>query len=521
MSRRVLAALVALLLMSLVSGRAVSTSTEIDISVTNAASAQTPGPSAALYAGHPYYTCSTNYYVSTSGNSTNNGTSPGTPWDIVTASGKTTGPGSCVNIAPGLYTISDSVGPANGGNLASTTGYVVWRCTTMPFGFNSSGVLQGEGSANSCHIKNSGSNFFVFGINLNTSFVMVDGLELDGSGILSDCLDISAANNTPAQAGKQDHIWIMNSDLHGCGQSGIQVLAQDWFFAIHNVWHDNSNVANMGSGYSDFVPVGVSGYTPTTQDQLFHSNTTGLQYHKVILYNVGYHNFNGYSGATDGEGIILDTYGHNQSPYGCASYPGAVCPYTFPTLVMGNVMYYNGGNGIEAFSWDLPAGGFATAPVTIVNNTMYDNNWDTAITGTFRGGGLANAAVHGTWINNIAIAVAGTPTCNSSGISCPFVGETTATSNNLWQTNFSYPGDDNLFDGTFNTYPTTGTNHNTDGINPNLTSVTPNSTSNNFQPLSGSAVIGAGQAFDLWQQSGTVDAGACVFSSPGPLTHCP
>src|SRR5580698_2671725 len=38
-----------------------------------------PGPSAALFK-HPYYKCTTNYYVATNGNDSNDGTTPNTPW---------------------------------------------------------------------------------------------------------------------------------------------------------------------------------------------------------------------------------------------------------------------------------------------------------------------------------------------------------------------------------------------------------------------------------------------------------
>jgi len=468
-----------------------------------------PGPSLALYNSNPYYTCSTNYYVSASASGSGNGTS-GSPWTLDQAAAANKGAGSCINLSPGLYTIGGGIGPTtSGGNAATTTGYTVWRCTSMPFSF-SAGVLQGEGSSSSCHIKNSGSNFYVFQVNSGVSYLMIDGLELDGSGIDSDCLDITAANLTHSASTTSDHIWIFNSDLHDCGLSGIQIIGQDWFFAIHNVWHDNSYIdGNMGSGLSDYEPIGRNGYTPTAQDNAWCSSTTGLCYHKVIAYNVGYHNYNPQNApTTDGEGIILDDWGHTQNS--CTGITGT-CPYNGYALVMGNIMYYNGGGGLQAFSW-INNG----ARATWVNNTTYNNAWDTHNTGTWRANNLLNAAYNTIQINNIAYAIGNAPGPPVTPTQ-PFLGDgDSGTTGNVWQTNLAYPANLNSF-GAGNSYPTIGTNHNLDGSNPLFMSVTPGSTSNNFALQSGSPAIGFGQPFDLWQQSGSVDAGACVSS----LTTCP
>ena len=48
-------------------------------------------------------------------------------------------------------------------------------------------------------------------------------------------------------------------------------------------------------------------------------------------------------------------------------------------------------------------------------------------------------------------------------------------------------------------------------------SLNSNSVVNDFALQSGSPAIGFGQAFTLWPQTGTVDAGAC----PSSLTSCP
>lgn len=514
-------------------GQSFMLAANLAISITSSQSpaAQTPGPSAALYANNPYYTCNTNRYVSTTGNSSNNGLTPGSPWDMTTANQAdltASGPGSwCINVAPGVYNTSSifALTISHGGNAASQTGYVVWRCTSMPFSFSSVGALQGEGSGSACIIRDDVGTDFRNAINLNAAYVMLDGFELDGNNALCvECggLSIQRGNNTHSLAGLDHHVWLMNSVVHGWGSSGIQLVTIDWAFFLHNAWHDNASRSTFQtSGLSDFNPVGFPvTYTPTAQDLLWHSNTTGLQYHKVYAYNVGYNNFDPQSGSSnsDGEGIILDSWGHSQSGYECTNYSGVICPYTDAALVMGNIMYHNGGFGIETFEWSTPGGALTTAPVTIVNNTVFDNNWDThnSVT-TDRGGMYGNIMMNTRWINNISYAVRGAGvtagnlsfvgTCDP--VACP-------SPNNVWQSNVSFPaGATDFRNG--NTYTTGAPPNNLDGTNPLFVSATPGSLSNNFALQSGSAARGRGQAFDLWQQSGTVDVGACV----GSVTHCP
>ena len=69
---------------------------------------ETPGPSATLYA-NPYYTCTANRYVSATGNAGNNGLTAGTPWDIVTASNYAAPAGTCINLAPGVYSTQGGI----------------------------------------------------------------------------------------------------------------------------------------------------------------------------------------------------------------------------------------------------------------------------------------------------------------------------------------------------------------------------------------------------------------------------
>ena len=459
----------------------------------------TPGPNLALYqqdgtASSLYYTCSTNYYVTASASGSGSGTSAA-PWTFKQAAAASVLPGSCINVAAGSYSLA-GVNPItipHGGTNASTTGYVAWRCQTMPFSF-SGGVLQGEGTG--CHLIQSGTNGGSL-INGLSAYLVLDGFEFDGNAFAtqSSCIDDEHSN------GSHHHIWILNSDIHGCGQSGMQLNNTDWLYILHSVWHDNSATNGVdGSGLSIYEPTLTSGYTPTAQDNTFKSTTAGVLFHIVANYNVGIHNYNNFAGCTDGEGIIFDDWGWRQNR-GTA--------YAGNGLIMGNIMYFNGGGGTEVFSQTTGVGA-----TWVVNNTMYNDYWSTCNAGTYRGDLYINNTYNTHIVNNIAQSVGG------SGILAdivPFMGHCNGCGNNSWQNNIAYPSGSAVTFNSPNTFPTTGANKNLDNTNPLFVSVTASSPSNNFALKSSSPAIGFGQPFDLWQQSGSVDAGACVSTA----TSCP
>jgi hypothetical protein len=496
---------------------------------------QSPGPSQALYAS-PYYTCVTNYYVATNGSSGNSGTSSSSPWDIVTASGKSLAAGSCLNLATGVYLVNGTLTINHGGTSANTNGYVVWRCSSLVLGF-SGGALQGEGSGCVIRENSSGTNNLVSNV---SPYVIYDGIEVDGNNFqtFGDCMDAGfGGNNNVNGTATYHHNWFINGDVHGCGQSGIQWNESEYLWIIHSVIHDNSacsaNVSPctgsngvFGSGISIYDPVGFASgaYTPTgtigssvpAQDNYWCATTpSSVCFHYVVAYNVVYHNYNSQTGQsnTDGEGIIFDDWQHGQN-----SCPGTgTCPITGAGLAMGNLLFWNGNQGIEA------SNRANVDQVWVVNNSAYNNNWDTHddIPLTYRGGIYNDGGGNVHMLNNIGYAVVGNDgKCSTRsgsaqlGCNTGFVDQN-ATNASVIQNNVGYPAEQNV--GSPSSYPLTGTNGNDDGVNPNLTALNSSSAVNNFALQPGSPAIGFGQAFTLWQQTGTVDAGAC----PSSLTSCP
>ena len=192
-----------------------------------APSPQKPGPSAQLF-DNPYYTCATNYYVATTGNDSNNGKSPATPWLTLQHANNSlptggTAAGSCINVAPGTYPQGVSI--TAGGNHASSSGYVVYRCTTMD-------------ACTVTDVSAGGQNgSFVFNPTqpMTGNYVMIDGFTLTAASPdqFGQGVELWAGSNTFTNS--VHHVWVLNNIISGYGQAGIQMNEGEYFLCIvHN-----------------------------------------------------------------------------------------------------------------------------------------------------------------------------------------------------------------------------------------------------------------------------------------------
>jgi hypothetical protein len=167
------------------------------------------------------------------------------------------------------------------------------------------------------------------------------------------------------------------------------VAGGDYYIIEHNT--SNNNAATSGyqtSGISIFEPTAAAGFTPTAADNVYYRN--------IIRNNISYNNLETWSCSaygqgpgchTDGNGIIIDCFDCN-----------GVGIYNYKTLIVGNLVYGNGGAGVEVGR---------SSYVTVANNTSYGNFTDVNNSGTARGE-LANmAGTSTTWVNNITWAVPG------------------------------------------------------------------------------------------------------------------
>ena len=484
----------------------------------SAPSAQKPGPSATLFAS-PYYTCVTNRYVSTAGSDSNSGVDYAHAWltlqhanDTIPGGGGAAG--YCVNVDPGTYPVGVAI--THGGNLASSTGYVVYRCLTMD-GCNITGpsadtygafASRGQGGDN---------------------YVIIDGFNLAAAsaGAYQQGVEVyiyPPSNAWPASGSAVNHhIWVLNSIISGWGQSGLQMNQGEYFYALHNKIYNNSTATcdAQGSGISFATPIAVTGYSRTADDannpMIGNIGTTA---NIVAEWNIVYNNaLTSCGSATDGNGIIADTWSWN-------GISGST-PYTKGGLFAFNVVYNNGGGGIVA-QW--------AEYLTVANNSVYNNYLDTHNSGTARGGIILANTYSSVGINNLSVGVPTAGACTNSSpytqynnalttyapTTIPGGGVHNTWSNNVTQIQGSYTGcNADVATANGDTYSSSANKQTT---SPGWTAVGNISTGSetsqpsgvNFALQAGSQAIGYGLT-ETYLPATSVDAGACASA----LTTCP
>lgn len=308
----------------------------------------------------PPYTCTTNYYISPSGNDSNNGTGSGTPWltqahaKSVLAAISSDLPNYCLNYAPGTYTAEPLVIDSFGGDA---TGYVTFRCTQYHGCTLSVPPADVADSVNAENFKIYGENYLAFdGFDLegaaNTYIFTVTSANATAGAVYSNnggnytvittiagatTLVTSSTNNLPVtgstltkvsgtgdatitfsnmayatdvgiltatffQTNPTHHLVVINNIIANHGGGGIQGNNMDYFIIEGNVVHDNAF-------NSIFEESGISDYQPVASDAVAGN-------HNIITGNLIYNNKevnDSFTAHTDGNGLIMDDFEHDQS----------------------------------------------------------------------------------------------------------------------------------------------------------------------------------------------------------------
>ena len=491
----------------------------------HASAVNAPGPSAALF-NHPYYKCTTNYYVATNGSDSNNGTDPNTPWlTLQHANDSLPGAaaGSCINVAPGSY--AGGVALSTGGARAAADGYVVYRCQSLDActvtaagwttgAFDATGTYQGAP---------------------HPAYLIFDGFKIIANAAYQYSVAISCWAGNVATSATCHHWMVLNSLIKGYGEGGIDMADGEYYVSSHNVVYDNGVFCDgqiYGSGISYVVLKPVANYKPTPDDTNARNNAAldliGLQgpafpFHNVVAWNTAYTNRNTCKGSdTDGNGIIMDSFSQGN---------GNIVEYTAPTLVAFNLSYNNGGGGVHIFF---------SEDVTAANNTVYNNYLDPQNAGAARAGIDTNQSYGDTIVNNLVVGIPLAPgqggcafgvkpyaQFNSAMIGGGIAGQPPDVfSNNVTQLQ---GGNDSCW-GQFGEDPPTGENpmfnEDTYSCTANLCATNPlwadvgNSSTGsekkqpqgaNFALQSGSPAIGYGLG-EGWLPAQSVDAGACYHT---------
>jgi serralysin len=287
------------------------------------------GCAAALGIDAGFYTCSNEYFVSPTGSDSNGGTSMSAALMTIGAATRLAlHAGDCVTVADGTY--DETVLVSSSGSADACTGYVVFRAASA-----------GGAKVVSTDTYN--------GFMVNASYVMVDGFDLEDTSTGSA---FTAGTNTVTNGSVivYHHITAIRNIAHDSGGAGLGALHSDYVRFEGNTVYGNSSRSDYGDSGIDLWEMQASDTLPG--------------FHIVIRNNVSYSNVESNIPTnlqTDGEGIILDSFDYADSTYGTT-------PYAQETLVENNVIWGNGGRGIEA------AGAQPTSHVTIRNNTLYDDD---------------------------------------------------------------------------------------------------------------------------------------------------
>lgn len=315
----------------------------------------------------------TTYYVSTTG-SDNGAGSATSPWATINhALEANLQPGDTIMVAPGTY--NEAVSINKGGSAAGNV------------------TIESE-VAGAAIIKAPAGSFNAVYINAN--YVTVEGFQVEGasgSGIFGMSVH---------------HVSVLNNVVHDNAEGGISFVYSEFETIEGNTTYNNAS-SGWFSGISVYENRNISGDTTTTG------------YRTIIANNTSYDNVTKSGAHCDGNGIIVDDFQSSQN----SAYPS----YTYPTLVENNVVYGNGGKGIQIYHSDY---------VTVSNNTAYNNNQDTANTGTWRGEISNSDSNHTTFINNIAVA---NTAVNASNTAISNTSDTgSANTNVTWSDNITYNG---------------------------------------------------------------------------------
>lgn len=314
----------------------------------------------------------TKYYVSVNGNNNTGNGSSASPWRTISKAMWNLDPGDEVIVRPGTYhefvRISASGTPGH---------YVTVRSSQ-------------EGAAKI--VAPAGQDY---GVHVQGDYVKLDGF------------NVSGAASSGITAHLAHHIVISNNVSHGNGAHGISASRSDFVTISGNTTYGNASTGPY-SGISVFHPENLTG------------NPSQSGYRLIVRDNISYNNVTRTGPHSDGNGIIMDDFRSTKSP--------DRDPYLFKSLVENNLVFNNGGKGIQV-DW--------TDYATVRNNTAWHNSTDTRSSGTWHAELSNMNSSHNIWVNNIAVANPARE-ANRAIDNTSYVGYTN--SDNIWHNNLTYNG---------------------------------------------------------------------------------
>lgn len=338
----------------------------------------------------------------------------------------------CIYAEPGTYQeqvfaggVSASVVAANAAlSDDSVPAYVVYR-SLVPH----QAILTAPDNNNGATLFN-GSGPYLKIVDFAADGRVGQTTSTDGIVSTEDCFAFGTSNNTPTIAdgaainNNNHHIIVQDSVAHDCGGSGISVVFGDLITISGNSTYNNATTSQFQkSGISIFGPAAAADSVMSVIDQ--------SQPRITVFGNSSFNNIIGptvTANHTDGNGIIFDTFAQNA--------------YFHPSYLFNNVVYGNGGGGIQVDT---------SSYVTASGNGSFGNRRDQLSSDTVRGeinfasicpssvisdSSLPTTAIYGDQVlGNNAIAVAG-PGVLSNNI--PYVYENFCSGQGTADTGFGF-----------------------------------------------------------------------------------
>ena len=295
-----------------------------------------------------------NYYVSIGkGSDSFNGLTVTTPFKTLQKASNLTLPGDTVNIMDGTYSSTTNT-ILNITRAGHDGQYITYRAMKVhkPKFFASGSVW----------------NMVI----MNASYIVLDGLELEGNNANIKLTDAEAARSEAKAGGTNwsyyaqfntngitiggnesllpSHLIIRNCSIHDFPGSGIAGIKIDYLTIENNKAYNNGWYMMYGGS-------GISVY------HLWNGDDNATAYKNFIRNNLCYNNrtnvkWIGSDDYSDGNGIIIDDNKNSQA----GAPPGGA--YKGRTLVENNISFNNGGSGIHAYM---------SSNIDMVNNTAYNN----------------------------------------------------------------------------------------------------------------------------------------------------
>lgn len=289
----------------------------------------------------------TKYYVSGSGNDGNDGLSTKSAFRNIQTAANLTKPGDTVYVMNGTYS---EVNINNSGAENAWITYTAYtghkpKITTKTW---DAMIVQGASYIVIEKFEVEGNNRNFTAEQAKTQTHRWNDPEMVGNGISISPPWVDDGKQLWERQ-KPHHIIVRNNVVHDFGGHGINSRSADY------ITYENNVVYNNG-WYSPHSTSGMSNYQSWNSDR-----NTG--YKMIYRGNIIHNNRNYVPWVTagtivDGNGILIDDSRNTQHSSGLGAYQGR-------TLIENNVVYNNGGRGINVYSSDH---------IDVLNNTTYTNS---------------------------------------------------------------------------------------------------------------------------------------------------